>query len=186
MPKLVSHAHADARQIQRFGTWLARSCGLLVWGLPLALLVFWLMADSSSLAVSAKLRATDIRQPLQYWQRWAAAGLIGVPIVLLCAGLWQARQCFAGFASGQVFTSQAVRCMRHFAAFIFASVLASLIVVPCLAVLLTLYNPEGQRMVTIALDSFHVFTFFFAAVVWLMAAIIGQGQMLAEDNASIV
>jgi hypothetical protein len=31
-----------------------------------------------------------------------------------------------------------------------------------------------------------VFTLFFAATVWLMAAVIGQGQALAEENQRFV
>jgi hypothetical protein len=38
----------------------------------------------------------------------------------------------------------------------------------------------------IALSSEHVFTLFFAALVWLMADIMGQGQALAEENERFV
>ncbi|EWS62519.1 hypothetical protein Y695_04255 [Hydrogenophaga sp. T4] len=52
--------------------------------------------------------------------------------------------------------------------------------------LLTLHNPPGLRHLALGIGSDHLFTFFFAGLVWLMAAVIGQGQALAEENERFV
>ena len=47
-------------------------------------------------------------------------------------------------------------------------------------------NPPGMRHLSVSFGSDQVFTLFFAGMVWLMAAVIGQGQKLAEENASFI
>ena len=39
---------------------------------------------------------------------------------------------------------------------------------------------------SVGIGSDHVFTLFFAGLVWLMAAVIAQGQTLAEENEGFV
>ena len=106
--------------------------------------------------------------------------------MLASMGLWQARRCFAGFARGQLFTGMAVTCLRRFAACMGGSALASLVTGPTLSVLLTWGNPPGLRHLAVGVGSDQLFTLLFAAVVWLMAAVIGQGEALAQENASFV
>jgi hypothetical protein len=67
-----------------------------------------------------------------------------------------------------------------------AAALAAIVTVPVISVLFTLHNSPGSRQLILALSSDHVFTLFFAAVVWLMADIMSQGQALAEENESFV
>ncbi len=177
---------SDAQRIQRISSWLARACLLLVVTLPFGVAAYWVLADAGALAVRANLAPQAIQPGLPGWQRWLAAALTCVPVLLLCRGLWRARECFSAFARGQVFTTQAVRCLRQFSAWVMASVAASLVVTPLVSVVLTAHHPAGQHMLALAFGSDQVFTLFFAAMVWLMAAVIGQGQALAEDNAGFV
>ncbi len=120
------------------------------------------------------------------WGSLSAAVLGVVPLVLLARGLWEARNCFRQFAQGQVFTASAVQGLRRFAAWVMASALASMLTGPAMSVVLTLHNPPGMRHLAIALSSDYLFTLLFAGVVWLMAAVIGQGQALADENAAFV
>ncbi|MEO5796547.1 MAG: DUF2975 domain-containing protein [Rhodoferax sp.] len=186
MHHAAANPPADVLALRRTSHILAAACGLLVWALPLAVLACWALADVSTLASQAHLAPGAIQGALTPLQRVAGALLTCVPVGLLLRGLWTARQCFQGFARGHVFTPQAVQGLRHFAAWVMASVVAGMLLVPALSVLLTLNNPPGMRHLAIALGSDHIFTLLFAGVVWLMAAIIGQGQALAEENAAFV
>ena len=177
---------SDPLALRRTSRILAAACGLLVWALPLAVLACWAVADTGTLAAQAQLAPGAIQGALSTLQRLAGALLTCGPVGLLLRGLWEARKCFQSFARGQVFTPQAVLGLRHFAAWTMASVLAGMLLVPALSVLLTLNNPPGMRHLAIAVGSDHIFTLLFAGVVWLMAAIIGQGQALAEENAAFV
>jgi hypothetical protein len=174
------------QRIGRISRWMVQACWALVVCLPLAWLWYWVSTAAPELAVQANLSAGTIQLPLQVWQRVAAAAVNAVPLALLLVGVWQAKHCFAHFAQGQVFTAQATEGLRRFAGWVAAAALAAIVAGAGTSVLLTLHNAPGTRQLAIGLSSNHVFTLFFAAVVWLMADIIGQGQVLAEENERFV
>lgn len=173
-------------RIQRSSRVLALACLLLIITLPIAVIAYWLIADVPQLAVRAQLPVHAIQAPLLDWQRWAGALITLVPLTLLSIGLWQARRCFEFFAAGEVFSAHTVRCLRRFAGWVMLSVAASMVAATAVSVVLTLNNPPGMRHLAISIGSDQVFTLFFAGMVWLMAAVIGQGQTLAEENATFV
>ena len=64
--------------------------------------------------------------------------------------------------------------------------MAAMVAGALLSVLLTVYNPPGQKVLALAVSSSHVFTVFFAGVVWLMADVIRQGRDIADENRQFV
>ena len=178
-----AHPLLHVRRISRLLVW---ACWLLIVLLPLALVAYWALAGDELLAVQANLSASAIGAPLQPWQRVAGAAVMGLPMALLLVGLWQAKRCFEQFAQGQVFTEQATDLLRRFAGWVAAAALAAIVASAATSVLLTLHNPPGMRHLALGIGSNHLFTFFFAGLVWLMAAVIGQGQALAEENEGFV
>ncbi|MGM9426173.1 DUF2975 domain-containing protein [Hydrogenophaga sp. MI9] len=174
------------QRVRRISRWMVAACWALLVGLPLALVFYWATASDAMLASHANLPPPLIQGPLAPWQRVAAGAVMGVPLALLLAGVWQARRCFAMFAQGQVFTLQATVLLRRFAGWVAWAALAALLSGAVTSVLLTLHNPPGQRQLAIGIGSDHVFTLFFAGLVWLMAAVIGEGQTLAEENEGFV
>lgn len=187
MSALPSRRQAlSLQRVQRISRWMVAACWALLTGLPLGLVVYWATASDAVLAGHANLPPELIRSPLAVWQRVAAGAVMGVPLALLLAGVWQARRCFAMFAQGQVFTPQATSLLRRFAGWVALAALAALLSGVVTSVLLTLHNPPGQRHLAVGIGSDHVFTLFFAGLVWLMAAVIGEGQTLAEENEGFV
>lgn len=174
------------RRIRLTSRWLARTCAVLIAFLPAAVLAYWWIAGPTELAVHAHLPAGAIQGELQAWQRVLGATLTLAPLALLLLGLDQARRCFVEFAAGRVFTTSAVAGLRRFSGWVALSVAAAIVISALLSVVLTLGNPPASRHLAIGLSSTHAFTLFFAAMVWLMASIIGQGQALAEENAGFV
>ncbi len=124
--------------------------------------------------------------PLQTWQRVAAALAMALPLGLLLVGVAQPSGVLPCLPKARSSPVKPRRCCvalrvgwplppwRRF----WRSTVVS--------VLLTLTNPPGMRHLAIGVGSDHVFTLFFAATVWLMAAVIGQGQALAEENQRFV
>jgi hypothetical protein len=167
------------RNISRAMVW---ACWALITLLPMILVVYWVTVPDSALAAHGNLLPNAMLAPLQLWQRVAVACVTAVPLALLLMGLWQAKRCFALFGQGQVFTAQAVDCLRRFAGWVAAAALAAIVSAAIASILLTLQNPVGMRQLALSINSNHLFTLFFAAMVWLMAAVIGQGQSLAEEN----
>lgn len=185
MTPLINFAF-DRHAMQRVSAWLAWACLLLVITLPLTVLAYWAVADVGLLAARSNMLPVNIQSQLADWQRMAGALVTCIPVGLMLRGLWEARLCFKQFAIGQVFTAQAVQRLRSFAGWTLASSLASIVIGPVISVILTFNNPPGARHVTVGIGTDQILTLLFAAVVWVMAAVIAQGQTLAEENASFV
>ncbi|MBK8508402.1 MAG: DUF2975 domain-containing protein [Candidatus Competibacteraceae bacterium] len=179
-------ANPDVQRLQNLSRWLAAMCSLLIVALPVAVFAYWALADVAEVTLRAGLSSLAVTAPPQAWQRIAGALITQVPLALLLLGLWQARQCFKLFSAGQIFTARAVRFLRRFAGWVAASVAAGIVAQSAISVVLTLHNPPGLRHLAISLGSDQLFMLFFAGLVWLMAAVIGHGQTLAEENASFV
>lgn len=177
---------ARSRRIRQLSRALATSCLLLMVALPVAVVGYWIVADAQQLALRAQLPAQAIQAPLETWQRGAGALLTLLPVTLLMIGLGQARQCFRRFVAGEVFSAYTVRCLRRFAGWVTASVAAGMVTATAISVLLTLNNPPGLRHLAISIGSDQLFTLFFAGMVWLMAAVIGEAMELADENAAFV
>lgn len=183
---MLQTSSSTTLRIQRLSGFLAWACLFAAAVLPPLVLVFWMTADARELALRSGLPLDAIWLPLADWQRVAGACVGVLPAVLASLGLWQAHRCFAGFARGQLFTSTAVTCLRRFAACMGGSALAGVVTGPVLSALLSWGNPPGLRHLAVGVGSDQLFTLLFAAVVWLMAAVIGQGEALAQENASFV
>ena len=177
---------ADIKRLQRLSRWLALACWVLIVVLPLMFVWFWTVATPAQLAGRVNLPANIVQGSLMVWQRVVGWLISAVPLGLLLAGLWQARTCFGLFARGQVFTLQAAVAMRRFASLATASFASSFIASTALSTLLSINNPPGMRQVVIGISTEQIIALFFAGMVWLMAAVIAQGQQLAEENARFV
>ena len=106
---------------------LATACLALILVLPIGVLAFWLLTDASQVVLQANLPADAVQASLELWQRIAGALITEASLALLLLGLWEARKCFNLFATGQVFTARAVRCLRRFAGWTMASVAAGIV-----------------------------------------------------------
>lgn len=182
----ASHRLALPAPTRRLNRLLAACCLILIVALPPAEALFWGFADAGILAVHANLAPQDIGAQLQTWQRLAAATLMELPLCLLLVGVWYARQCFSLFGAGKVFTPAAIRHLRRLAGWSIASAIANILCHMAVSVVLSLPNEPGRRMLAIGVGSDQLLLLFFAALVWVMAAIIGEGLEIADENASFV
>lgn len=174
------------QHIKRVSRLMAAACLFLIVVLPIGVAVYWIWADTTELVVRAHLAPDSVQAPLTIWQRVVGALITQIPLAMMLIGLWHARNCFNLFASGRVFTAQAVHYLRQFAFWVLASTVAGMLAVPAISVLLTFYNEPGTRQLAISFGSDQIFVLFAAGMVWLMAAIIGQGLSLAEENANFI
>lgn len=172
--------------IRRLSRVLATTCLILITFLPIIVVAYWILADTNMLAAQANLPPATIQEALSMWQRIVAGVLTEIPLALLMVGLWQARRCFKQFSAGRFFSSTAVHSLSRFAGWTMASVIASIVTNSLISIVITLQNPVGSRSLSISFGSDQVLLLFFAGMVWLMASVIHQGQMLAKENASFI
>lgn len=182
-PSPITATQKRITHISRAMAWL---CLALIGLLPPGLALYWLVASPADLGFHAGLPAEAIAQPLLAWQRGLGLGVTLLPLLMLLRGVWMARRCFQLFAQGEVFSTQTIRYLRLFAAWMATSILARIAVGAALSVVLTWHNPPGMRHLAFSFGSTELFSLFFAGMVWLMAAVIGQAQALADENASFV
>ena len=176
----------DPSRIKRLSQRLSVSCLLLIIALPILVAVYWALADARTLAQGANMPFDAVKVSLTTWQRLAGGLITEASLALLLIGLWEARKCFKLFSAGQIFTSETVFCLKHFAAWVSASVAAGMVGNTAISVLMTAFNPPGMRQLTVGVGSAQILTLLFAGVVWLMATVMSQGQRLAEENASYI
>jgi hypothetical protein len=174
------------QRIRRNSRLMAWACVLIIMALPVALAAYWSTVTSTELAVQGSLPSLAIQQQLLPWQRWSAGATMAVPLALMLVGVWQARLCFAHFAQGLVFTAQVARYLRNAAAFMAIAGVAAVVCGAAASVILTWTNAPGTRQLSIAFSSNHIFTLFFAALIWMMADVIAKGRALVEENESFV
>lgn len=185
-PSSGGAAWPEPARLRRFSAWMAWASGALALCLPVLVLLSWALMSPTNLAIRANLPPGAVFGELALWQRALGAALTEVAALCMALGLWRARDCFKGFALGQLFTEQAVFGLRRFSVWMLRSALAALLGAPVLSVLLTFGNPPGTRMLAVGVGTDQLLLLFFAAVVWLMAAVIGQGRALAEENAAFL
>lgn len=184
----VATAFRPALRVRRISLGMVWACRALLVLLPLAFAAYWVVASDAQLLALSQLPAQVIPSvaSLAPWQRLVGGVVMAVPLGLLLVGVWHAQRCFVRFAQGQVFTAEATARLRRFAGWVAAAALGALLAGVVASVVLTWNNPPGQRHLAIGIGSDHVFTLFFAGLVWLMAAVIGEGQALAEENQGFV
>lgn len=176
----------DMQRLKRMSRLLSLLCLVLIVALPPLFAWFWAVAAPAQLAARINLPADVVQNPLMLWQRVAGGCISAVPLGLLLAGLWQARKCLGLFADGQIFTLQAVTALKRFASLATASFASSFLASTVLSTLITFNNAPGTRQISIGISTDQAIALFFAGMVWLMAAVIAQGQQLAEENANFV
>ena len=174
------------QRIKSNSQFMAWACVAIMVALPAALAVYWFNVTSAELAVQGSLPSLAIQQPLQGWQRLAAGATMGVPLALMMSGVWQARCCFLHFAQGLVFTAQVAGYLRNAAGFMALAGVAAVVCGAATSAILTWTNVPGTRQLSIAFSSNHIFTLFFAALVWMMADVIAKGRALVEENEGFV
>jgi hypothetical protein len=186
-PKMPSPDSASALlRIQRMSRGMAWACLAALVVLPCAYVWYWVTTSAPDLAVQGNVSATAVGASLLPWQRWTAAAVNAVPLLFLMVGLWNAKRCFDIFIAGDVFSAQAVARLRSFAGWIAGAALGAIVATAATSILLTLNNPSGKRMLAISFGSDQVLALLLAGMVWVMAAVIGEGQALAEENQRFV
>jgi hypothetical protein len=177
---------ALAERMRRNSQWMEWACLAIMAALPVAQAMYWANVTSADLAVQGSLPGLAIQQPLQAWQRMAAGLTMAVPLLMMLAGVWQAKRCFSHFARGLVFTSQVARYLRNAAGWMAGAGVAAVVCGAAASTILTFTNAPGTRQLSIAFSSNHIFTLFFAALIWMMADVIAKGRDLVEENESFV
>ena len=174
------------QRIRKLSDWLATFCLVLIVALPIAVACYWTWSNPDTLAIHANLPPDAIKSTLQTWQRLAGGAIAEIGVLVLLLGIWEARRFFRLLIQNRIFCAQAVRCLRAFAGWAMASAITAIAGNMAISVILTINNLPGMRHLALGVSSDHLLLFLFAGMVWVMADIIHEGQLLAEENSRFV
>ena len=105
---------------------------------------------------------------------------------ILLFGLWRLRRLFQLYSDGRIFTAENARCLTSFAWALVVFALTKPLFGALLSVLVTWHNPPGQRALAISFGSNEIGVAFVGVLLLVIAWIMREGCLLAEENAQIV
>ncbi|WP_167858713.1 DUF2975 domain-containing protein [Methylobacterium nonmethylotrophicum] len=164
---------------------MAVLCLALSAGLPLALAAFWLVAPTPAILARTGLPSPD-GGVLGLTIRITALAVSLVPLTVLVRGLMRARACFRAFASGRIFATEAVESLRGFSVAVFGATLLQPVAGAALSALLSWGGPSGRGAVVVSLGSDTLLSLLFAGTVAVMAMVLAEALVLADENAQFV
>lgn len=167
--------------VQAVSSVLAWACALLAVALPLAVAYHLSGLAPDELLLRAGLVLARGAQPAAGATRGALALLFGLlPVCCVSYGLVCAMRCFAGFAQAEYLSPRTVRCLRGFAAGIFASVVAGLLSPLLVGLVLGWGEAVARRSLSPGFGGNELLTLLFAGMVWQIAAVMARAVALAE------
>jgi hypothetical protein len=180
---------SDLQRLSAISRVLGWICVVLMVFLPASAVLLWFNFDAWGQGMPDRLGIPDqyaIPSTLTPVQIALGLGVMMVPIAIMMFGLWNLRRLFAGFGAGRVFTLENTRFLRMFAWSVMAVIVVQFFANGLLAVVLTLNNPPGQRVLALSLSTEHIIAIFVGFVFVVIARVLEEGRKLADDNASIL
>jgi hypothetical protein len=156
--------------------------GLIAIGAVLAFVI----PDWTRNLLLARLGQTGIALPLTPTTTLAAAGVMAVPLGVMLYGLWAVRGLFREFARGDVFGAAACRKLEVFGLTVLAQAPLGPLTATALALVTSLANPPGQRLLVLTLSINDYFALIVGGVLVAVARVMREAARLADENASFV
>lgn len=116
--------------------------------------------------------------------RMAAVVAAVLPALILSAGLLALRPALLEMRSGHPFAGTAFVGFRRFAGAVVCGTLVKIAVVPLLSVVISRALGEGRLVLSLSFADVQFLVL--AALVWLLAWVLAEGQALAAENAQFV
>ena len=172
-------------RIRRLGRWMARICLVTSLLLVTSMLAYWVLTPSADLYDAAGLpheRGGTIGVSIRLF----GFTLAMLPLAVLAYGLENARRCFAGFADGRFFSLQADARLRRFAIAAGMSALLQPIAETALSLLLSINGLPGSRTLRLEIGSETLIMIVFAGTVAVIAWLMAEAAMMAEEHEQFV
>jgi hypothetical protein len=127
-----------------------------------------------------------LRADVPYAFRVAALLFEAGPTGFVMWALWSLRRLFQRYAAGDVFSNEALNCLNHVAAALFAEVITGFVVQAPVSLLLTWWRGEGHREIALGLSSGDFGSLFLAGAMLVIARVMAVARRMADENESFV
>jgi Protein of unknown function (DUF2975) len=152
----------------------------------LALVWVWLSPTAVEMLVVPRLGIGAVPVLLGGWTRAVGFAVSMVPMMVLGWMLYQAFGLFDGYRRGEVFTNAAPVRLRRIGFSMLALALLRPVTVTALGLVLTMMNPPGQRIVSIAVSLDDYMIAAFGGLILAIGHVMVEAKRLADDNRQIV
>jgi len=117
---------------------------------------------------------------------WLGSIVMLMPIAVGLYTLWQLWHLFGEYAAGRVFSREAQRRLRGFSLGVIGAAVLTPVVRTLLALVLTLGNPPGQRLLVFNLGWDDYMNVLLGAVLLVITTVMAEAVRVAEDHAGFV
>ena len=175
--------HPDLEKIRRASNVLQKLILTLIPALPVGIVLTWMFLDLEALDIHFTL---DEVGPLTATERWLAASLNLLPLAVTLYALFNLQKLFGLYATGQVFTSETVRCFRNMGWALIIMMPVNILFHSALSVLLSFDHPAGERMLAVSLSSNHLGMAIVGTVIVIISWVMAEATRIAQENAEII
>lgn len=157
---------------------------LLLIVIPCYYVGFWIFINSlPNTLVTVNVASTPLVPhllPVKLQLIGYAASLL--PLGALFYGLTNLRRLFALYREGVFFSFEQVEIFKKISKALFAWVLFSMLYESAKSILFSMGNPPGERVVNLTLGSSEITNLLIAGIVFVVAWIMDEGRILAEEQ----
>jgi hypothetical protein len=127
-----------------------------------------------------------ITQPLPPAIRLGAFLAELIPLSAMLYGLARLRALFHYYEHGEIFTEKTVQCFRQLGRTLISYVFCSIVQTALLSIILSMPNPPGKRMFTIAIGSPEFTSLFIGGVILVITSVMEEARLIQEEQALII
>ncbi len=169
-------------RIKRMSRLLCRVAGLFLWSIPTGCVLFWAFFNHLPEAMTGPLLIPG-RDALPLLNRALCLAAALLPAGVAMYGFLTLRRLFGLYAEGEIFSRRNVLCYRELGMALLYWALATFLHTPLLSLALSVGMPEGQRQLTIGLDSMELVTVFAGLVALVISWVMDEGRSIQEEQA---
>jgi len=176
---------ARINRIRSLSRWMAFGCLATSAVLTAGMLVYWIATPAPALlGQSGVQHGPDI--DLGILERATAFAISMVPLGALIFGLLGARRCFAGLATGHIFTPRSIGGLQALSMGVAASAILKPLAGAALVLLLSWNAPERTRTLVLTIGSDTLISLLFAGIVAVFAWIMAEAVEISDENDQFV
>ncbi|MBK5415385.1 DUF2975 domain-containing protein [Pseudomonas sp. TH31] len=154
------------------------------WFFPSIAIKYGLGFNLTAIGVTGDLNVDISSMP--WWQVAGGVILSSIPLLMLARGLNALRRLFQLYSEGHHFSEGSSALLGKVGFGVIMWVLLSFVLTPAISVWVTMRQPPGEGLLTIAFDSSHLVSLFLAASVMVIARIHQKASALARENQQFI
>lgn len=164
---------------------LATLCTLLLGILPVSCVLYWTLSSPASLSGQWTWDPHAVVR-LDWTGRFAALVVTGFMLIPFSLCLARLRRLLRLYAAGTIFGPDNVAAMSGFGKWLVWTGVTSFFYRTLIALVLTLPNPPGQRLLVVGTDSGQIVAMLLGGVMLVIARVMDEAREMAEEQAQTV